>query len=201
MPRPPRIFEPDGVYHVISQGSNRQALFLLDAHRIAFLERLADVVERYELACVAYCLMGNHYHLLVQTPDARLSRALQRLNGGYSRAFNAAQNRSAHLFRNRFFSRHIDGDPYLATACRYIVRNPVRAGLCRDPAEWPWSSHRATAGLEPPPRFLSEVLIRAAFGADSAWRERYRDFVDAPGTGEERTPELDTHAIELSSAS
>jgi putative transposase len=180
MPRATRAFVADGVYHITSRGSNRQPLFLFDADRRSFLDRLAEVVERFELACVAYCLMGNHYHLLLQTPDGRVSDALRDLNGGYSRHFNRIHGRSAHLFRNRFLAKQIEDEAYLLSACRYLVYNPVRAGLCRQPTEWPWSSHRATAGLDPAPRFLDHALIRDACGNDRDWRQRYRDFIAEP---------------------
>jgi REP-associated tyrosine transposase len=180
VPRSPRVFVADGIYHIASRGSDRQPLFRFDADRLAFLERLAAVVERYELACVAYCLMGNHYHLLVQTPDERVSNALRELNGGYARHFNRVHGRSAHLFRNRFFARQIEEEAYLLTACRYLAYNPIRAGLCREPGDWPWSSHRATAGLDPSPGFLSEALIRDACGGQRNWRLRYRDLVAEP---------------------
>ena len=181
VPRPPRIFVADGIYHLAARGSDRQPIFAFDTDRNAFLERLSAVVERYELACVAYCLMGNHYHLLIQTPDGRISAAMQELNGGYSRHFNRIHGRSAHLFRNRFFARQVDDEAYLLTACRYLVHNPVRAGLCREPGEWPWSSYRATAGIDPTPRFLNQTLIRDACGGHPNWRDRYRKFVaDTP---------------------
>ena len=121
--------------------------------------------------------MGNHYHLLIQTREQGVSRAFQELNGGYSRHFNRSHGRSAHLFRNRFLAREIDDEAYLLTACRYVAHNPVRAGLCGDPADWPWSSHRATAGLDPTPAFLNDTLIREACGNQPNWRLRYRDFV------------------------
>jgi putative transposase len=174
------VFVADGIYHIASRGSDHQLLFLFDSDRLGFLDRLAVVVERYELVCIAYCLMGNHYHLLVQTPDGRVSSALQELNGGYSRHFNRVHGKSAHLFRNRFFAQEVEDEAYLLIACRYLAYNPVRAGLCRDPADWPWSSHRATAGLDPSPAFLSETLIRDACGGQPNWRQRYRDFVAAP---------------------
>jgi REP element-mobilizing transposase RayT len=155
-------------------------LFLYDTDRLAFLDLLTDAVERYELACISYCLMGNHYHLLLQTRDGRVPRAMQELNGGYSRLFNRIHGHSAHLFRNRYLAKHVDGEDYVLTACRYLVHNPVRAGLCRDPADWPWSSHRATAGLDSVPRFLDITLIRDACGSDSGWRRRYTDFTSPP---------------------
>jgi REP element-mobilizing transposase RayT len=180
VPRPPRAFVANGIYHLASQGSDSQALFLFDRDRIVLLERLAAVVRRYELSCIAYCLMGNHYHLVVQTPDGQISVAMQELNGGYSREFNRVYGRSSHLFRNRFLAKEINDEPYLLTACRYVVCNPVRAGLCRQPGDWPWSSYRATAGLDPAPPFLDETLIRNACGGDAMWRHRYRDFVNGP---------------------
>ena len=151
-------------------------MFLFDSDRYSFLHRLAAVVERYELACVAHCLMTNHYHLVVQKPDGRISNAMRDLNFGYSRQFNFEHGRSAHLFRNRFLAKDIDTDEYFMTVCRYVVNNPVRAGLCRDAAEWPWSSYRATAGLDPTPAFVGEALIRGIFGG-ADWRDRYRRFV------------------------
>jgi REP element-mobilizing transposase RayT len=163
------------MYHIASRGSDHQPLFLYDSDRLRFLDRLGAVVKQHELACIAYCLMGNHYHLLVQTPDGRISSALQQLNGGYSRQFNRLHGRSAHLFRNRFLAQQIEGEAYLLTACRYLAHNPVRAGLCRDPKDWPWSSHRATAGLEPAPSFLDEALIRDACGGRADWRRHYQD--------------------------
>ena len=169
------------------------------------MDRLAPLVERFELGCVAYCLMGNHYHLIVQTPDGRLSVALQQLNGGYSKHFNSVYGRSAHLFRNRFLAQLIDSEPYLLAACSYVAHNPVRAGLCREPAEWPWASYRASVGIDPVPAFLNESILRDLFGGDPSWRVRYRAFVEQAtpsthsATGETDTllaqPTLDTHRV------
>jgi putative transposase len=179
MGRPLRIFPPDGVYHVASRGSDRRPIFRLDEDREIFLERLQLTVERYRLPCLAYCLMDNHYHLIVITPDARLSAAMQELNGGYSKRFNAIHERSAHLFRNRFMAQLIDSDSYLLTACRYVAHNPVRAGLCQEPSTWKWSSYRATVGIDPAQRFLDERLLAGALGGGDRWRDRYREFVEA----------------------
>jgi REP-associated tyrosine transposase len=181
--RPLRIFVPDGIYHIASRGSDRKPLFDSEQDRELFVKHLGRMIERFQLPCLAYCLMGNHYHLIVQTPDARLSAALQELNGGYSKCFNRAHDRSAHLFRNRFLAQLIDSDSYLLTAYRYLAHNPVRAGLCDELSGWPWSSYRASIGIEPsPPVLLSESTLRGLFGGDGRWRDRYRAFVESPRT-------------------
>jgi hypothetical protein len=123
--------------------------------------------------------MDNHYHLIVITPDARLSAAMQGLNGGYSKRFNATHGRSAHLFRNRFMAQLIGDDSYLLIACRYVAHTPVRAGLCREPSAWKWSSYRATVGIDPVQRFLDVRLLASALGGGDRWRDRYREFVEA----------------------
>ncbi len=178
MTEPRGIFEPDGIYHVASRGSDRKPIFRCDGDRETFLDQLELTFVWFELPCLAYCLMTNHYHLIVQTPDQRLSKAMQQLNGGYSRRVNALHGRSAHLFRNRFMAQLIDSDSYLLTACRYVAHNPVRAGLCETPSEWKWSSYRASAGIWPTPRFLDERLLRDAIGGGDGWRRRYREFVE-----------------------
>jgi len=176
---------PDGIYHVASRGSDRKLLFDRDQDREQFLKQLERIVECFQLPCLAYCLMGNHYHLIVQTPDARLSAALRELNGGYSKYFNRANDRSAHLFRNRFLASLIDSDSYLLVAYRYLAHNPVRAGLCSEPSDWPWSSYRASAGIDPSlPPFLSETMLRGLFGGGEKWRNRYRGFVESTDTVE-----------------
>jgi REP element-mobilizing transposase RayT len=182
MPRRPREINPDGIYRVATRGSDQRPLFAIDRDREEFLGRLEQATSRYELACLAYCLMGNHYHLVVQTPDGRLSRALQELHTGYSTSFNRFHGHRAHLFCNRFLSREIDSDAYLLTVCRYIVLNPVRAGMCDAPGDWPWSSYRASAGLVTAPPFLDEARLCEALGGRRNWRERYRDYVETSET-------------------
>jgi REP-associated tyrosine transposase len=178
MARAPRVIVPDGIYHVTARGSNQGAIFIFDRDRLDFLDLLSRVVEDYELVCHAYCLMTNHYHLVLETRDARLSNAMKALNGTYARRFDVRHSRTAHVFRNRFRSEFIDSDEYLLTACRYVVLNPVRARLCGQPGEWPWSSYRSLAGIEPARRFLSEGLVLSLFGdpSDRA-RAKYRAFV------------------------
>jgi REP element-mobilizing transposase RayT len=178
MARPPRVFVPDGIYHIATRGSGWRLLFRFDHDRVRFLRRLAGVVEGYELECLSYCLIGNHYHLVVRTPDARLSRALQELHSGYSREFNLYYGERSHLFRNRFCSREVDSDAHVLAVCRYLALNPVRAGLCAEPSEWPWSSYRLNLGLQPAPPFLSEATLRQVCGGKPNWRLRYREFVE-----------------------
>lgn len=178
MPRPPRILVPDGIYHVAARGSDGRALFVDDEDRAAFLARFARISERHELVCIAYCLMSTHYHIVVQIPDARLSKALQELHTWYSQRFNRIHHHTAHLFRNRFMAELIDDDAYLLTACRYLAHNPVRAGLCAHPAHWAWSSYPASAGLAPAAGPLTHQPLRAALGDTDDWSHRYRTFVE-----------------------
>jgi REP element-mobilizing transposase RayT len=164
---------------VTARGSNQGAVFVFDRDRQDFLDLLSHVVGRYELACHSYCLMTNHYHLVLGTPTSQLSTAMKVLNGTYAARFDRRHGRTAHVFRNRFHSELIDSDEYLLTACRYVVLNPVRARLCGHPGEWPWSSYRAHAGVEPAPSFLAESTVLPFFG-DTSERAMagYREFVD-----------------------
>ncbi len=177
MPRPPRAFV-EGLYHVSSHASDTRDLFTRDEDRSTFLERLAFVAERFDLRLLAYTLMGNHYHLVLSTPDARVSTALQQLHSWYSRRHNRARCRSAHLFRAHFMAREIRSDADLLNACRYLAYNPVEAGLAEDPFAWPWSSTAASAGLREAPILLDLTPLRAALGDSANWRQRYRDYLD-----------------------
>ena len=158
-----------------------------DEDRNDFLDRLAQTCERFELPLLDYVLLGNHYHALVRIPDARLSEALQRLHTEYSRWHNRRHGRSAHLFRAHPMTREIDSDEQLVAACRYLALNPVEARLVDDPLDWPWSSARAHAGLEPARIPLAEDDLRAAFGGAEDWREAYRAQLDSAGKGSTAT--------------
>jgi REP element-mobilizing transposase RayT len=178
MPRPPRSFA-EGIYHVGAHGSDDRHLFVNDDDRNDFLDRLTAIWTRFELDLMSYVLLSNHYHTLLLIPDGRISRALQLLHTEYSRHHNRRHGRKAHLFRAHPFAREIVSDDDLVTACRYLARNPVEANLASDPLEWLWSSARAHAGLEPPRIPLDETSLRAAFGDNPGWRERFRAHIQA----------------------
>jgi putative transposase len=172
--RPPRIQIPDAIYHVTARGNERSAIYLQDGDRRNFLELLTKVVERYRWRILTYCLMTNHYHLLVQTPEANLCAGMRQLNGVYAQGFNRRHARVGHLFQGRYSARLVKADEHLWAAVGYVVRNPVRAGLCAAPEEWRWSSHRAMLGLEPV-CFVDAPALLAYYGqTTSEARERYR---------------------------
>jgi putative transposase len=177
MARAPRAWQA-GIYHLGSHGSDERHLFLSDGERELFLEGLDEVLERFELAAVAYTLMGNHYHLLLRISDGRVSKALQQLHTWYSRLHNTLHGRSAHLFRAHFFAREIESDEDLLWTAHYLAWNPVAAGIAPHPLAWRWSSAAATAGLTKPRVQLELEPLRAAFGATPKWRTRYRAFIE-----------------------
>jgi putative transposase len=180
MARPPRLQIANGIYHVSARGNERSLIYRDDIDRQTFLEVLAEVGERYDWRLLCYCLLGNHYHLLVQTPDPNLARGMRQLNGVYAQTFNRRHSRVGHLLQGRYSARLVQADEHLLGVVRYIVRNPVRAGLCEEPGEWRWSSHRATLG-ERPRWFLDvETLLSQYAPAREIARERYRAHVDEP---------------------
>ena len=161
-----------------------------DEDRLSFLDILAEVIKRYRFLCYAYCLMDNHYHLLIETQEGNLSRGMRQLNGVYTQAFNRRHGRSGHLFQGRYKSILVEKESYLLEVARYIVLNPVRAGLVRSPGRWRWSSYRATAGLEEPPPFLEVGWLLSQFDRrPERARVMYRRFV-AQGKGVELWSEL-----------
>ena len=178
MARPLRIEFPDAVYHVTVRGNRKGVIFDDDNDRLFFLSLLQQTVERYNLVCHAYCLMGNHYHLLLETPDGNLSASMHYLNGNYAQAHNRRRGTVGHFFQGRFHAFLIEKDAYLLNVGRYTILNPVRAGLVKRPREWKWSSYAATAGYVVCPSFLTTDFLLGCFSKDrtSALRA-YRQFV------------------------
>ena len=163
MSRPLRLEFPDALYHVTARGDRREAIFDDDDDRRAFLLTLAQVVKRFNWLCYAYCLMGNHYHLLIQTPDGNLSKGMRQLNGVFTQLSNRRHQRVGHLFQGRFKAILVEGDAYLLELARYIVLNPVRAGMKKKPEHWPWSSYRASLGLVAAEEFIAVDGLLAQF--------------------------------------
>ena len=175
MPRCPRICYPGAVYHAVTRGVDKQPIFRDDGDRLAFLALLGEAKLRYGWRIHTYCLMTNHFHLIAETPQANVSRAMQYVNGRFVARFNEKYDRDGHLVERRFWSDLIKTEQQAVRACRYVVLNPVRAGICVDPADWPWSSHRATAGLASLPGFLSLGWTLGHFNGDAAAWRRYVD--------------------------
>lgn len=162
MARPRRIEFSGALYHVTCRGNAREAIYWDDSDRELFLKFLVQVIDRYRFLCYGYCLMDNHYHLLIETHDPNLSGGMRHLNGLYTQRFNRQHHRVGHLFQGRFKAILVEKESYLLELCRYMVLNPVRAGLVQDPAQWAWSSYRALIGEVEVPRWLS---------ADWVWRQ------------------------------
>lgn len=179
MARPLRIEFEGAVYHVTSRGNARQDIFLDDKDREQFLEDLARVVNRFGWRCHAYCLMNNHYHLLVETPEANLSRGMQLLNSVLSQRFNRRHKRVGHVLQGRFKGILVEKEGHLLELARYIVLNPVRAGTAEHPREYQWSSYSATVGRIEPAGFLCTSWILEQFSNDPRRaRADYRKFVE-----------------------
>jgi REP element-mobilizing transposase RayT len=178
MPRRPRLQAPEAIYHLTSRGTEGRDIFLDDLDRRRFLSVLEKVVLERSWLCGAYCLMTNHFHLLVQTPNADLAVGMHQLNSAHANYFNRRHDHVGHLFQSRYASEVIVRESHLLEVCRYIVLNPVRAGLCRRPGWWPWSSYRATAGYVSPPNFLAVGWVLGQFGTTPRQAAlRYVEFV------------------------
>jgi REP element-mobilizing transposase RayT len=147
MPRGPRSNLAEyRFFHAYARGVDRMAISRDDADRTAWVALLARTVRRFALTFHAYCLMPNHFHLVVESELDDLSRGMHHLNGLYAQRFNRRHERSGHLFQGRFGIRVIESEEYLHGACAYVVENPVRAGLCELPADWPWSAGPSLPG-------------------------------------------------------
>jgi putative transposase len=179
MARPLRIEYPGAVYHVTSRGNEKKEIFRDNSDRESFLNMLFKVNDRYNWICHAYCLMDNHYHIVVETPDGNLSLGMRQLNGVYTQAFNRRHVRTGHLFQGRFKAILIQKDSHLLEVCRYVALNPVRARAVENPNQWQWSSYQATAGLVQSHQCLTREWILLQFGSVlSSAEQEYRDFVN-----------------------
>ena len=168
MARPLRLELNGALYHVTSRGDGREDIFLSDQDRLAWLETLAHVCERFNWICHAYCQMTNHYHVVVETPDANLSKGMRQLNGVYTQRFNRSHQRVGHVFQGRFKAILVEKDAYLLELARYVVLNPLRAKMVRRIEEWPWSSYPATCGQMSKPDWLQTDFILSQFGMQRA---------------------------------
>jgi putative transposase len=139
--------EVPGIYHVTTRGNNKRVIFLDDDDRLAFIRLLNRLSTKYGWTIYAYCLMTNHYHLLIRIDERGMSRGLCELNSRYALLFNQMHVRVNHLFGKRYWSEQIESDERFRRACRYVVRNPVEAGLVEHPADYVWSSYQATVGI------------------------------------------------------
>jgi putative transposase len=179
VPRPPRQQVAGGVYHLVSRGVRKLPIFTDDRDRERFLSLLDVTAARYRWDIHAYCLMTNHFHLLVTTHEPNVSAGMQYLNGRYCQWFNWRHGYEGHVVERRFFSSLIKSDHQLLHAARYIVLNPVRAGLCRSAADWRWSSYRAMAAAVATVPRVSRWLLNL-FGRElREARERFAAFVRA----------------------
>ena len=178
MSRPIRIEFPDALYHVTARGDRREDIFEDDQDRQEFLSILEQVITQFNWTCHAWCLMDNHYPLLIQTPDGNLSKDMRQLNGVYTQASNRRHRRVGHLFQGRFKAILVDSDAYLLELARYVVLNPVRAAMVKKPADWQWSSYRASVGLVPAAPWLAADGLLALFAKRrSLAQQRYAQFV------------------------
>lgn len=178
MARPLRIEYPGALYHVTSRGNARKKIFRDDQDKENFLDTLASVVKRYNWLCHAYCLMDNHYHLMIETPDANLSKGMRQLNGLYTQRYNKRHSKTGHVFQGRFKALLVQKDSYLLELSRYVVLNPVRARTVEDPKDWKWSSYPATAGLIKTPDYVAVDWLLQQFGNNKKTAQaRYKEFV------------------------
>ena len=178
MSRPLRIEFAGALYHVTSRGDGREEIYLGDEDRELFLDVLGEACEGFNWAVHAWCQMTNHYHLLVETPDGNLSKGMRHLNGVYTQRFNREHERVGPVFQGRFQAILVEKESYLLELARYIVLNPVRAGMVESAEHWRWSSYRFTAGLAPSPPWFDRDWLLGEFGArrDVAVR-KYMEFV------------------------
>jgi len=178
MARPLRINYPGAFYHVTSRGNERKNVFKSKRDREKFFEYLESATQRYDAVIHAFCLMDNHYHLLIETPSGNLPQIMRHLNGAYTTYFNVKRARSGHLFQGRYKAILVEIDEYAKELSRYIHLNPVRAKMVKTPEEYEWSSYRFYIGETKPPKWLYRDFILGYFGNKvSTAQKGYRIFV------------------------
>ena len=168
MARPLRIEYPGALYHVTARGNAREDIFIDNSDRIVFLAHFAEVIERFGWLCHTYCLMDDHFHLIIETSEANLGRGMRHLNGIYTQRFNRAHDLIGHVFQGRYKAILVDKEAHLLELARYVLLNPVRVELVDDVADWGWSSYRATVGLQRKPAFLTTSWLLAQFSGPRA---------------------------------
>ena len=186
MARPLRIHVPNTPYHLMSRGTGKQCIFEDETDHLRFLELLGEMVEKFKVACLGYCLLWNHYHLMVVPTLHSVSRFMHGLNSTYCQWFNRRHGRWGHVLGGRFKGPIVDSHCYLLRGLRYIALNPVASEHVRRPEDFRWSSYRAVIGLETAPAFLTCDRLWTTLDTDDPGlgRERFRVFVEAASVGE-----------------
>lgn len=178
MTRPLRLEFPGALYHVTSRGDRRKTIYTDDIDRSRWLQILQLVCKRFNFRVYAYCQMGNHYHLMLETTDGNLAQGMGLLNSLYSQEFNRRHEQVGHVFQGRYKGILVQKESYLIELARYVVLNPVRAGIVEGPADWKWSSFAATAGACIAPKWLDVDWLLAQFGNErDVALKAYREFV------------------------
>jgi REP element-mobilizing transposase RayT len=196
MARPLRLEFQGALYHVMARGNAREAIFLDDDDCAAFVANLGRVAERFEWRVWAWCLMGNHYHLLVETLRPTLSRGMREINGVYTQGFNRRHRRVGHVLQGRYKAVLVDKDSYLVELSRYVVLNPVRAGLVATAGDWTWSSYRAVMGKAPEPEWLAvDATLRLLHAERGPARRAYARFVAEGVAAEDVLPQVEQQSL------
>jgi REP element-mobilizing transposase RayT len=182
MARPLRLEIPGALYHLTTRGDRREPIYDDDADRRQFLDLLANALDRFDATAFAYCLMENHYHLVLQTHRANLSALMRHINGVYTQRYNRMHDKTGHLFQGRYKAIVVEQESYFLEVCRYVDLNPVRAKIVKHPRDWIWSSYRAHAGRVVGPAWLDSAALHRRLAARAPHRDgprRYAEFVAA----------------------